>query len=244
GRRHGGACASPNPTTGFAAWPPASAAVSSSSRSASPSRHSPNRQRASITMSITNPFLETKSLVPAILGAALAAFLVLIVGLAVLFSAEAPYVVAAHGSVPLNLQMIGQVALEFFRGDTCSPGLTKIIGLDCRFQYLDRVAQAIAESKPALIHVAAVLAAIVVSGATTACMMYATTSKRERFITLRGWRLLFDRDGRASLRAAITRTGRLLKRGLWLLPHVQLTSECEGYNILALGTQGSAKTST
>jgi hypothetical protein len=195
-------------------------------------------------MSITNPFLETKSLVHAILGSALVAFLVLIVGLAVLFSAEAPYVVAAHGSVPLNLQMIGQIVLEFLRGDTCSPGLTRIIGLDCRFLYLDHVFQAIAGSRPASIHVVTLLTAIVVSGATTACMMYATMSKRERYVTLRGWRLLFDGDGRASLRAAIAKTGRLLKQGLWLLPHVQLTSECEGYNVLALGTQGSAKTST
>ncbi len=195
-------------------------------------------------MSTVNPFVETKPLVPTILGATLAAFLVLIVGLAILFSADAPYVVGANGIVPLNLQMMGRIALEFLRGDTCVAGLTKVIGLDCRFQYLDRVFQAIAASRSASIHAVTLPLAIAVSWGTTAYMMHAATSKCERFVTLRGWRLLFDGEGRASLRGVIARTGRLLKRGLWLLPHVQLTSECEGYNILALGTQGSAKTST
>lgn len=195
-------------------------------------------------MPVVNPFLETKPVVPAILGAALAAFLVLIVGLVILFSADAPNVVAANGTVPLNVGMIGRIALEFLRGDTCAAGLTKIIGLDCRFQYLDRVFQAIAGSRSASIHTVTLPLAITVSWGTTPYMMYTGASKRERFVTLRGWRLLFDGEGRSSLRAAIARTGRLLKRGLWLLPHVQLTSECEGYNILTLGTQGSAKTST
>ncbi|MDH8137277.1 hypothetical protein QIG53_27670, partial [Klebsiella pneumoniae] len=75
----------------------------------------------------------TKPVVPAILGATLAAFLILVVGLAILFSADAPYVVAANGVVPLDIEMIGRIALEFLRGDTCAAGLTKIIGLDCRF---------------------------------------------------------------------------------------------------------------
>ncbi|MDH8131949.1 hypothetical protein QIG86_26705, partial [Klebsiella pneumoniae] len=68
---------------------------------------------------------------------------------------------------------IGRIALEFLRGDTCAAGLTKIIGLDCRFQYLDRVFQAIAGSRPASIHVAALSMAVAVSWGTTAHMMYA-----------------------------------------------------------------------
>jgi len=195
-------------------------------------------------MPITNPFLETKPIMPAFLGAILAAVLTLAAGLAILFSADAPYVIAANGVVPINLKMLGQIAAEFIRGETCSPGLTKVIGLDCRFQYLDRVFQAIAGSRAASIHAVALGAAVTAAWATTAYMIYTAASKRERFVTLRGWRLLFDGEGRSSLRAAIVRTGRILKRGLWLLPHVQLTDECEGYNILALGTQGSGKTST
>lgn len=195
-------------------------------------------------MSIVNPFVETKPTMPAILGATLVACLILIAGLAILFSLHAPYVTAAKGNAPLNVQMIGLIVLEFFRGDTCSPGLTKLIGLNCRFQYLDRVFQAIAASRSASIHTVTLPLAIAVSWGTTAYMMYAAASKGERFVTLRGWRLLFDGEGRASLRGVIARTGQILKRGLWLLPRVQLTSECEGYNILALGTQGSAKTST
>ncbi|MGY2939573.1 hypothetical protein ACVWZ6_009175 [Bradyrhizobium sp. GM6.1] len=195
-------------------------------------------------MPITNPFLETKPIMPAFLGAILAAILTLVAGLAILFSANAPYVVAANGFVPLDLTMLSRIAAEFFRGDTCSPGLTKLIGLDCRFLYLERVFQAIAGSRAASIHAVALGAAVTASWATTAYMIYTTTSKCERFVTLRGWRLLFDGEGRSSLRAVIARTGRVLKRGLWLLPHVQLTDECEGYNILALGTQGSGKTST
>lgn len=195
-------------------------------------------------MSITNPFLETKPIMPAILGATFAAVVTLIAGLAILFSAGAPYVVGTNGVVPLNLEMLSRIAAEFLRGDTCSAGLTKLVGLDCRCQYLDRVLQAIAGSRVAAIHAVALGAAFVASWATTAYMMYTTASKRERLMTLRGWRLLFDGEGRSSLRAVIARTGRILKRGLWLLPHVQLTDECEGYNILALGTQGSGKTST
>lgn len=195
-------------------------------------------------MQITNPFLETKPIMPAILGATLAAVLVLIAGLAILFSVFAPYVVATQGVVPLNLELLGRITAEFFRGDTCSPGLTKLIGLDCRFQYLDHVFQAIAGSRAASIHTMALGAAVTASWAMTAYMMYTAASKQERFVTLRGWRVLFDGEGRSSLRAMIARTGRILKRGLWLLPHVQLTDECEGYNILALGTQGSGKTST
>lgn len=195
-------------------------------------------------MPVVNPFLEIKPVMPAILGATLVAFLVLIVGLGILFAADAPYVVAANGTVPLNLQMIGRIVLEFLRGDTCAAGLTKLIGLDCRLQYLDRVFQAIAASRAASIRAVTLPLAVAVAWGTTAYMMYAATPKCERFVTLRGWRLLFDSDGRTSLRAAIGRTGRLLKRGLWLVPHVQLTSEAEGFNVIALGAQGSAKTST
>lgn len=195
-------------------------------------------------MSTINPFLETKPILPAFFSAILAAFLTLAAGLAILFSANAPHVIGANGVVPLNLEMLGRIAAEFFRGDTCSPGLTKLIGLDCRFQYLHHVFQAIARSRAASIHAVALGAAVTASWATTVYMIYTAASKRERFFTLRGWRLLFDGEGRSSLRAAIVRTGQILKRGLWLLPHVQLTDECEGYNILALGTQGSGKTST
>jgi hypothetical protein len=145
-----------------------------------------------------NPFLETKPVVPAILGATLVAFLVLIVGLAILFAANAPYVIAANGTVPLDLQMIGRVVLEFFRGDTCAAGLTKILGLDCRFQYLDRVVQAVAGSKAASIHAVTLLLAVAVAWGTTAYTMYSAASRCERFVTLRGWRLLFDGDGRRS----------------------------------------------
>lgn len=195
-------------------------------------------------MSTVNPFLETKPVMATILGATLVACLILITGLAILFAAHAPDVVAANGTVPLNLQMIGRIVLEFLRGDTCAAGLTRIIGLDCRLQYADRVFEAIAASRVASVHAMTLPLAVAVAWGTTAYMMYATTSKREHFVTLRGWRLLFDGDGRASLSAAIEQTGQFLKHGLWLVPHVQLTSEAEGFNVMALGTQGSAKTST
>lgn len=195
-------------------------------------------------MPITNPFRETKPVAPAIFGASFAALFVLFAGLAVLFALSPAQVVAAHGVTSLNLQALGQIASEFFGGKTCAPGLMKIIGLDCRLEYLHRAYRAVAESPRASIHVIALIAATVVSWGTTALLIYAASPRRENFVTLRGRRLLFDGDGRFSLRAAIAKTGTRIKRGLWLLPHVQLTSEAEGSNVLALGTQGSAKTST
>ncbi len=195
-------------------------------------------------MPIINPFLETKPVAPAILGATFAALFALFAGLVLLFAVYPPYVVAAHGIVPLNLQALGRIASEFFLGETCPAGLTKIIGLDCRFDYLDRVYRAIAGSRQASIHTVALLTAVVVSWGITAFLIYGAAPRRERFLMFRGRRLLFDGDGRASMRAAIAKTDALIKRGFWLLPHTQLTSVAEGFNVLALGTQGSAKTST
>jgi hypothetical protein len=130
----------------------------------------------------------------------LAAILTLVAGLAILFSADAPYVAGANGVVPLNLEMLGRITAEFLRGTTCSPGLTKLIGLDCRLQYLARVFQAIAGSRAASIHAVALGAAVTASWATTAYMMYTTASKRERLVTLRGWRLHRARNSAGSAR--------------------------------------------
>jgi hypothetical protein len=195
-------------------------------------------------MLVTNPFVETKPVAPAILGATFAALFALITGLATLFAMYPPDVAAAHRVIPLDLRAFGDIASEFLRGETCPAGLTKIIGLDCRIDYLDRVYQAIAASRQASIHANTLLLSVVVSYATTLFLIYSASSRRERFVTLRGWRLLFDGNGRASMRAVLAASGRLIARGVWLLPHVQLTSEAEGFNILALGTQGSGKTST
>jgi hypothetical protein len=195
-------------------------------------------------MSTTNPFIETKPVLPAILGAIYAASFTLIAGFMLLFALYPPEVVAAKGVVPLDPAGIGQIASEFLFGKTCPAGLTKIIGLDCRLEYLDLFYRAIGESRQASIHAITLLLAVILSFVVTAFMIHAAAPRREGFVTLRGRRLLFDADGRTSIRSAIARTGKSIKRGLWLLPHVQLTSEAEGYNVLALGTQGSAKTST
>jgi Type IV secretion-system coupling protein DNA-binding domain len=195
-------------------------------------------------MPITSPFLETKPAAPAMLGATIAALLTLIAGFTLLFALYPPNVVAAKGVVPLSLHALGQIASEFLVGKTCPAGITKIIGLDCRLEYLDLFYHAIAESRQASIHIITVLLAVVVSFGVTASMIYAAAPRRERFVTLRGRRLLFDADGRTSMRVAVAKTGKFIKCGLWLLPHVQLTSEAEGFNVLALGTQGSGKTST
>lgn len=65
---------------------------------------------------------------------------------------------------------------------------------------------------------------------------------REKFKTLHGGKIRYDADARHSLRARLRRTGPADADSLWLVPHVQLTVNAEGYNIGLLGDHGSGKT--
>lgn len=64
---------------------------------------------------------------------------------------------------------------------------------------------------------------------------------RENAQTILGDKILYDRDGRQSLRQRLKRTGKRSTDSLWLMPHVQLTNEAEAFNISVLGDHGSGK---
>lgn len=195
-------------------------------------------------MTDNNPFVETKSVAPAVLGAALVGSFVFVLGLVLLFHVRPPMLPRPNGAVPFDLSDFGFFGQRFLMGAECNAGLAKLIGIDCRLAVLSRLIAILGSSASTLMSALLLLTAPVVSGVITYVMIYEQTPKRENVRTLRGRRPLFDGDARASLRRRIARTGRVLARGLWLAPHVQLTPAVEGYNMLAIGTQGSGKTST
>ena len=90
-------------------------------------------------MTITNPFIETKSTAPAVLGGLVAAVATAIFGLVVLFHFHPPIVWDQQGPLYLNLVVLGQAVSTFLRGETCEPGLWKLIGLTCRLDYAGAV---------------------------------------------------------------------------------------------------------
>lgn len=190
---------------------------------------------------ITNPFVEAKSTMPAILGALLAALVTAIFGLALLFHFYPPVVSDQQGPLYLNLAVLGQTVLALVRGDTCGPGLMKLIGLTCRLDYASSVIGIIESSRHALMHTGATIAGTGIAFAVSFMLILSATPKREQLRTLQGPRPLFDADGRTGMRA---RVGQPSKQGLWPVPHLQLNEETEGYNMLCGGTHGSGKSST
>ncbi|CAH1649501.1 TrwB_AAD_bind domain-containing protein [Hyphomicrobiales bacterium] len=195
-------------------------------------------------MPTDNPFLEIRSYTPAVLGAVATAAIVLILGLLLLFEIRPPRVVASFGPAELDLTSLAWVGTVVLTNDGCLPVVSHWIGLECQPGVSSRLIGVIGQSHSAKFQLSMLAAAVLLAAAITFVSIVSATPKREQVKTLKGKRPIFDADARASLRTAIAKTGRALKRGLWLVPHVQLTSSGEGYNMLALGTQGSGKSST
>ena len=195
-------------------------------------------------MPADNPFVETRPLAPAFLGAVATAAIVLALGLLLLFEVHPSQLIGRHDSVDLDSTRLLRVVTVMLIGDGCLGGLTWWLGIDCEPGVRTRMIDLISRSPSAQRHLGVLALAVVIAATLTFFRIASTTPKREQVKTLKGRRPLYDADARSSMRRAIAKTGRLLKRGLWLAPHVQLTSTVEGYNILALGTQGSGKTST
>lgn len=195
-------------------------------------------------MSVHNPFVETRPLGTAILGAITTAAIVFALGLLLLFEVHPSQLTSRGETVDLDTARLLRVVTVMIIGDSCLGGLTWWLGIDCEPGARTRMIDLIFRSPLAQLHIGALALAVVIATMTTLVRIASTTPRREQVKTLKGRRPLFDADARGSLRRAIAKTGRVLKRGLWLAPHVQLTSKVEGYNILALGTQGSGKTST
>ena len=195
-------------------------------------------------MSTGNPFVEVRSYAPAILGAVATATIVLVLGLLLLFEVRPPQVVGSFGAVALDLTSLTWLGTVFLTSDGCLPAIPHWIGLECRPGAGSRLISLIAQSHSAKFQLSMLAAAVLASAAISFLRIASATPKREQVKTLKGKRPVFDADARACLRTAIAKTGRAVRRGFWLAPHVQLTPTVEGYNILALGTQGSGKSST
>lgn len=68
------------------------------------------------------------------------------------------------------------------------------------------------------------------------------TPLRETAQTIQGTPLLYDADGRRSIRAKLKRDGKSDKTSLWLMPYVQLTRTAESFYTILLGDHSSGKT--
>lgn len=68
------------------------------------------------------------------------------------------------------------------------------------------------------------------------------TPLRELAQTIQGTRLLYDADGRRSIRAKLKHGGKADTTSLWLMPYVQLTRTAESFYTILLGDHGSGKT--
>jgi len=194
-------------------------------------------------MSVGNPFVEVRSYAPAVLGAVVTAAIVLILGL-LLFEIRPPQVIGELGIVEMDLARLAQVLSGLLSADGCILYLSDWMGLECRPGRSAQRIGLILQSHPARFQLSMLAAAVLASAAISFLRIASATPRREQTKTLKGKRPVFDADARASLRRAVAKTGWVLKRGLWLVPHVQLTPTVEGYNMLALGTQGAGKSST
>jgi hypothetical protein len=193
---------------------------------------------------VTNPFTEAKPIGPALLGAGFAGVVTGLFGLLLLFAIYPPVVRDQQNLLYLDLTVLGQTLVTLVRGDMCEGGLANLLAFACRLNYASGIMDIIVGSRSALLHVATNMAAICVAFLTSFILILNATPKREQLRTLKGLRPLFDADGRAGLRATIARAGAPSRQSMWLTPHVQLNDATEGYNVLALGPQGSGKSST
>lgn len=184
----------------------------------------------------------TKPTAPAMLGAATAALAVLLLSaLLVLLRPDPTTFELDGGTIRFTLPSVLHVLGSALAGTYCPT--SDLIGLDCRIgpaaQYFTAAARA-----------PAIRASLIMWPIAAACAglfsflsIYSATPRRELEQTVKGRRPVFDADGHSSLRGAIAMTGRPSGDGLWLAPHVQLTPVTESYNMLALGAQGSGKSS-
>lgn len=120
---------------------------------------------------------------------------------------------------------------------------TSIDWIDCRLVPVISLLERASHAPGMALNFAAVAAAGITSFVLAMRSIYARTPKREFERTVKGRRPIFDLDARNSLRSMIKKTGKPVRDGLWIAPHVQLTPTLESYNLLGLGTQGSGKTS-
>ena len=190
------------------------------------------------------PYEEARSSMPAIAGASVAASLILLLAFFVLAGLFPAVVMAPYGPTALDPGAFGSILRAVILGERCAPGLETWIGIDCRLSVLNQVSSIIRRSPAAMIGLTTCVAASGAAFLMAYLNIWQATPKREKVRTLKGFRPVYDADGREGLRAALSRIGGAMKRGLWIAPHVQLTRAAEGYNLMALGTQGSGKTST
>lgn len=119
-----------------------------------------------------------------------------------------------------------------------APGNDCGIDIGCRLQNMRSILE-IPAIKWQLI---AIALASVTGGAITFSYKVRHTPLRETAQTIRGTRLLYDSDGRQSIRAKHKRDGKADKTSLWLMPYVQLTRAAESFYTILLGDHGSGKT--
>lgn len=96
----------------------------------------------------------------------------------------------------------------------CGPGLGGLLDLDCRFDHF----RSVAAYPPTALRLAVVTVATIIGATVAGLLMIRKVPARETFHTVRGGRPLFDRDGRASLRSSIKKTGSSVD-ALWLMPY-------------------------
>lgn len=190
-----------------------------------------------------NPFHETCSPWPGRTGAFCAASIALILALAVFFVVLPP-VLARPGGEPVSLHL-GPLVVELWRiarAADCGSGFAAWLAVDCRADALWSTV-----TEPAVASALLPRAIVIVLAAAAAAWVAldrisVATPKSDRALNVRGRRLVQDAAARASMRRHLVAMGRPADNGLWLLPHVQMPSAAESYNILAIGTQGSGKT--
>ncbi|MET3889336.1 putative small integral membrane protein [Bosea sp. OAE506] len=194
-------------------------------------------------MTTGNPFVEIRSYRPAVVGAATAAMIVLILGL-LLFEIRPPQVIGESGVVEMDVTRVVRLIGSLLTADGCLLYVSDWMGLECRPGRSVHRIGLILQSQHARFQLSTVAAAVLCAAALSFLTIASATPKRDQTKTLKGQRPVFDADARASLRRFIAKTGRALKHNLWLVPHVQLTQSVEGYNVMALGTQGAGKSAT
>lgn len=190
-----------------------------------------------------NPFTEVASRWPARFGGCCAAGLVLLLSLLVFFAIMPP-VLSLPGQRPVsfNLVLLMQEFWTIGRRADCGLGLTGMLALDCR---IAAIWQAIVPSpilQGLLMRGILTLLALGVAAWIAFDRILAATSKTDRLEHIRGRRLRQDASARKFLRHYLAGVGKPVPDGLWLVPHVQLPSAAESYNVLAIGTQGAGKT--
>lgn len=185
-----------------------------------------------------------KSAMLAILGALAAAVTTMLLGLAVLLSHPRPFLIETGvGFIPFNLTNLWSTLFYAMRGGGCDTGLDRWVGIECRILPITKFFWAGAATPPMAASLVAIVLAGLVAGLMAMGNIYAHTPKRESARTIRGFRPIYDADARSSLRSAIAKTGKTQPGGLWIAPYVQLAPAAESYNLLALGTHGSGKSS-